>query len=475
MNNVAAAGDSSLDLIDLKFLPAWVKEGEKSFAHFDFDESHLATERPERERPGRKPRRPREGEARKQFRGDHPRQEPRERRPEPHFRAAAAPPQPVLPELEIRFFPQETAFKNVAAQIKSGATAYSVYALARLFLQKPERYEVRVTSKGEAPEFFQVDDSNLIASQHGILEPAAFRALRNQYYKIEVTENEPIKGNFTSVARDRGSGLLLGPTNYHAYQSQLRRLFEQRYARRMNFPEFQRQIEVVNDPALVEQWKEGARKVTTFSSLKEDSPRTFTNENDAEKDFREKYLPALIRTTRDAVIDGVSSRSLRDRAMAKVIENAWASETRSPSHIMQELSARLREAGLQIFRHRKGMLFVSPVRPKPIEESAVSDSVRAILEAIKAKPRINRKDLAEQLIAAENPEAEKMKLGLASDLLWLTREGHLIEFNDGSLDLPRVKIPAKPQAPAAEAPMAEGEAAPANPVGAAPVGGETSG
>ena len=113
--------------------------------------------------------------------------------------------------------------------------------------------------------------------------------------------------------------------------------------------------------------------------------------------------------------------------------------------MMQELAGRFRGSGLQIFRHRKGILFVSPIRLKPIDESVVSDSVRQILETLKASPRINRKELAEKLIApeTESAEAEKTKLFLASDLHWMIREGHVIEFNDGSLDLPRAKLPKK--------------------------------
>src|ERR1700704_712126 len=113
--------------------------------------------------------------------------------------------------------------------------------------------------------------------------------------------------------------------------------------------------------------------------------------------------------------------------------------------MMQELAGRFRGAGLQIFRHAKGMLFVSPIRLKAIDETAVSDSVRHILETLRASPRINRKELAEKLIGpdTEAAEAEKTKLSLASELHWLIREGHVIEFNDSSLDLPRAKPPKK--------------------------------
>jgi hypothetical protein len=42
------------------------------------------------------------------------------------------------------------------------------------------------------------------------------------------------------------------------------------------------------------------------------------------------------------------------------------------------------------------------------------------------------------------------KLALASDLRWLINEGYLIEFNDGSLDLPRGKPKPQESAVAAE-------------------------
>jgi hypothetical protein len=67
------------------------------------------------------------------------------------------------------------------------------------------------------------------------------------------------------------------------------------------------------------------------------------------------------------------------------------------------------------------------------------------LETLKASPRINRKEFAKKFIGPDTDvaEAEKTKLALAADLHWMIREGHVIEFNDGSLDLPRAKPPKK--------------------------------
>src|SRR5207237_10174056 len=117
------------------------------------------------------------------------------------------------------------------------------------------------------------------------------------------------------------------------------------------------------------------RKVTTFTTQQEEPPQTFNAETEAERHFREKYLPSLISESGEAEIDGVTSRKLQDRGTARLIENAWSAEVRSPSNMMQELTGRFRGAGLQLFRHRKGMLFVSTIRPKAGDEAAVSASV----------------------------------------------------------------------------------------------------
>ena len=104
-------------------------------------------------------------------------------------------------------------------------------------------------------------------------------------------ESEPIKGNFSNVARCRLSGTLLGPTNHHNYQSQLRSLYEQRFSRRMSFADYQRQIEIVNDAELIERWKEEARKVTTYTTSRETRfLRPSLPRSDTERHFRSHYL-----------------------------------------------------------------------------------------------------------------------------------------------------------------------------------------
>jgi len=337
--------------------------------------------------------------------------------------------------------PYSPAFENVVAQIKSGSVAYSLFALARLFLEKPERYEVRLTAKAESP-LYQIGENGAVSLDQEFLERNAFRFAHEDFYKIDITQSDPIKGNFSNVARCRLSGTLLGPTNHHNYQPQLRSLYEQRFSRRMSFADYQRQIEIVNDPALIERWKEGARTVTTYTTSREETPSTFSSATEAERHFRSTYLPGLLHSVEEVIMGGVLSRRLPDRVLNRAVEDAWARETRSPSNMMQELAGRFRQAALNVFRHRRGMLFVSPIRVRPFvhAQAEVSSSVNAILGALAAAPGINRKEFFEKLITDVASEgADSRKLAVASDLRWLINEGYVIEFNDGSLDIPRGK------------------------------------
>ena len=365
----------------------------------------------------------------------------------------------------MKFLPRPAAFENVVAQIKSGSVAYSLFALARLFLEKATRHDVQLVAPPDSP-MFQLGESGAISTDRPFLERNAFRFAQKDFYKIDITETEPIKGNFTNVARDRLSGTVLGPTNHHDYQRRLRNLYEQRFSRRMAFPEFQRKIEIVSDPAVIEKWKEDARKVTTYSTLRPAAagPQTFSSPTEVEKHFEKNYLPNLVRTISEIVIDGPESRHMHDRVLTRLIETEWNREMKSPSPMMQELANRFREVALYVFRHRKGMLFVTSVYPRPFtsEQTAVSSQVRTIVDAIAASPRIGRKELADKLIVdLSAEEAERAKMALASDLLWLISSGHVIEFNDGSLDLPRAKAKPKDQTAAEKEERVEAGAPPA--------------
>ena len=124
--------------------------------------------------------------------------------------------------------------------------------------------------------------------------------------------------------------------------------------------------------------------------------------------------------------------------------------------------------------------FVSASRPRylNLEETPVSDSIRKILETIRAKKSIRRGQLldllapapvvteASSVASSESPAptapapTDPAREAVVNDLLWLTHEGYVVEYADGRLEsVPPPKHPPKPPEAAEEtAPVATTEA-----------------
>jgi hypothetical protein len=472
-----------------------------------------AARKPDGQRPARTDdRRGRPGEQRRTDDRDRPAQQPQ---------AAPA-------NVAIEFFPDESCALSIAKQVKSTHRAYSLFDLARMFLARPERHRLKITTKTVAEALFQVGDNGPVWTDRAAAERSAFPIAREKYY-VEITEQrEAPKGNFSNVARCRANGVLLGPTSYHGYQPALRRLFDERFSRRMSYQDFLREIEVVNDPALVEQWKQQASSVTIYrlappapvekpkapeakieipaveaapvpeapsaespepaapeaaegadteapieaaAETTEPTPEaeapapaydgpTFNSLSEVEAHFKEHYLPKLIRTGSSFHLSGEASRTLSDRGIATAVRMAWEQERGFPGQMMHQLRQQFSRSGLQVFKHRKRMQFVSLIRPSPMENGSLSASVAEILQAIQASSNCNRASLATTILGADESAVDQArKSTLATDLRWLIETGRVIEFSDGRLELPLAPAKPEPGKPGAKATEAAAESA----------------
>jgi len=453
-----------------------------------------------------------------------------QRRTDDRDRPAHQEPQTQPANVSIEFFPDDNCAQSIARQVKSTHRAYSLFDLARMFLARPERHRLKITTRTVAEALYQVGENGPVWTDRAAAERAAFPIAREKYY-VEVTEQrEAPKGNFSNVARCRANGVLLGPTSYHGYQPALRRLYDERFSRRMSYQDFLREIEVVNDPALVDQWKQQASSITVYQLVPpapvekpkpaaekadpapvaletpagEETPATeapateepaaeaaesanpdtaaepveavaetpaeaaeeapaaaydgpvFASLIEVEQHFKENYLPGLIRTGSSFHLSGEASKTLNDKGIAAAVRQAWEQERGFPGQMMHQLRQQFSRVGLQVFKHRKRMQFVSLIRPAPMENGSLSASVAEILQAIQASSTCNRASLATTLLGADESAVDQArKATLATDLRWLIETGRVIEFSDGRLELPLA--PAKPEpattpAPAAKAP-----------------------
>ena len=441
---------------DLKFMPDWLKEAPDKNPYADYQSKNY--DRPRKDfngpRPPSRPGQPSRGDRKSGGPGNRP-DKPREdrrgasqkpsspNRPRDEHRGPQRPSQPVEAApapVNIEFFPDLNCVASIAKQIKITSHACPLFGLAKMFLAKPERHRVRISSTDSAIPLFQSGENGPISLDRGILEKNAFTTWRDHFYSRETVQREPLKGNFNNVARCRLSGKLLGPTNYHAYQPTLRKLYEERFSRRMSFNDYLKEIEISASPEAIEAWKEEARCVTTYKTMTAAEPLSFESASEVEQHFRKNYLESLIRQSQSFEISGEISRSLPDRRIAAAVKRSWEKELQFPGQLMHHLRRELTEAGLHIFKHRKRIQYISVIRPDRFRGSTqvLSDNIAVILETIEAMPKCTRVDLANKIfqLKLDSPDLPKLKAGLAADLHWLTQAGHIIEFQDGKLDLP---------------------------------------
>jgi len=505
--------DNELDLEKL-FLPAWAQEPApaKQYANYqgggedrpdrrdrrggprpprrDGGQGGPRGNRPPGERRGAGPGR--EGGRGKPFgqRREADRSEPRERRETP----------PPMPEVNVALTPDEKGVESLARQIKVTARAYPLFDIARLILQKPERYSVAFSVKKNAegkaiqPLFLCALDDTLWLSE----DEAVAHVLNKHFgtfYQAERTATEPPKGKYTFVAQCGMSGVILGPPNYHDYQNQLRKLHAERFSR-MPFDAFKARVRIVSDEAVVKKWIEDKSFKTEFVALNVPEPLRLDSREAVEKHFRETHKENIIKPVDSHTLGGIAARNLRSAGLTWLVRQVWEDQKRFPLQLATTLSQQFAQQGLQFFKVNKTVTHVSVARPHylDLETTPVSEGVKRIVDFINAHAKTTRRKLMEALAPAPKPapktvieispagiseapapvqqaqatqaapqpapqpaEPSAEQTAVISDLHWLIHQGHVIEFADGRLETAKKPVPKPPKpekkaAPAAEAP-----------------------
>jgi len=497
--------DNELDLEKL-FLPAWAQEpsSAKQYANYKGggedrgDRRERRGPRPPRrdggfggpggprgnrppgERRGPGGPRPEGGRGRPGGpRRDFDRGEQRERRETP----------PPLPEVNVSLRPDDKGVESLARQIKVTARAYPLFDIARLILQKPERYSVVFSVKKNAegkpvqPLFLCALDDTLWLSE----EEAVAHILNKHFgtfYQAERTATEPPKGKYTFVAQCGMSGVILGPPNYHDYQNQLRKLHSERFSR-MPFEMFKSRVKIVSDEAVVKKWIEEKSFKTEYVALNVPEPLRLDSREAVEKHFRETHKENIIKQVESHTLNGNAARNLRSPSLTWLVRQSWEEQKRFPLQLATTLSQQFASMGLQFFKVNKTVTHVSVARPHylDLETTPVSEGVKRIVDFINAHSKTTRRQIMEALAPTPKPapktvieispagvveapapvqqaqateparqpapapaaEPSPEQTVVISDLHWLIHQGHVIEFADGKLETAKKPAPKPPK------------------------------
>ena len=489
--------DTELDL-DKLFLPGWAKEGPSAKRY-----EHFQGERPREDRDGRDRRGPRRdfggGQRPRSPQGDSrgPRRDGGGGR-KPDFQGGrgkfggprrdnrfAPPPAPApLVEVNLTLTPDDNGVDSLARQIKTTGRAYPLFDIARIILQKPERYTVTFSVKKNAegklvqPLFVCALDDTLWLSEDEVVAYALGKHF-NTFYQAERTATEPPKGTYTFVGQCGLSGVVLGPPNYHDYQTRLHKLHAEKFSK-MPFDQFKSRVKIVKDEAVVKKWIEDLSWKTEYVCMNLPEPLRLQSMDEVEKHFRQVHKETIIKPVESHTLNGLAARSLRSPQLVRLVRERWEEQRRFPLQIATVLSQQFASRGLQFFKVNKTVTHVSVARPSflDLETTPVSESIRRIFQYINEHSKCSRRQLIESLAPSPqiipvapsgagerqeasgdgqnpaapiapspSPLATEEQTAIIADLHWLVHQGHVIEFANGTLDTAKKPLP-KPPKPA---------------------------
>lgn len=394
-----------------------------------------------------------------------------------------APLPPRLP-VHVDFIPEKTTLSKVVKIIRQSHRVYALDQVARMFMDKPASLAVKYTLREQSPDaaefwFYQCTANGMVFSSREACAAYVVERGLAAYYESETREVAAPTGNFPCIGRHRPTGRLIGPPNWHGYQRRLEDLRQEVAPGSM--PEhFSAQVEMVHEAEVIEAWKKELsiqtfwrRKTEALPSapvVEEDAPEAseapsevaapeaaapegeaplpeapeapvpealpFSLTRDqAEAEFKEKVVPSLIHKARRAIMPGALVPAMADEAIASLTRYHLEREHRQPGSIIFALRPAFKHMRLYIFRHDSGLM-VSGVEPHPLpSDQKVIPEIQGIIDYVAANPGRNAK---ETLLAVHSTTGEPTP-EMVSHFRWLIEKGHLLEFADGSLQLPHAR------------------------------------
>ena len=396
--------------------------------------------------------------------------------------------------------PAAEAVHLVVREIHHLARVYSLYDVAQILLAGRERYHLRFELADRAPSIFKNrKDGSLWLTKEEAIAHFWSSPLAGELYESEEVETDPPAGNFQVVARCGMSGEWLGPPNFHAYQTNLRRLHREQFSH-MPFEFYASRVRTERGEEAVNSWLDTMRKrvrwrlkrvaeatavpvaavevpvepvaevvdeieagespeaaaaeVETGASedaevaeapleseqaapVKDDSGWSF-DRVDIERDFATQRFAEIYQEVRGVEVPGsIFARHLSSGLLA-CVRIATSHARKHPAILIPTICRLLETEHLSVFK-REGKLFTGPARPHPLMTDAIlAERPAAIVEWLEANPGKKLADLWKGLLPEGQTEPGNDWL---ADLFWLLTQGHVLLFADDSLVLPRRRAP----------------------------------
>lgn len=332
--------------------------------------------------------------------------------------------------VRVTIAPDPQAVHLIGKEVHQVARVYPLFDVAKILLAE----KARCRAVFEAPE----PHAPLI---RGKLEESVFlnreeatrhlwnSELRNELIEEETIEVEPPTGNFQAIARCGISGEWLGPVNFHSYQTNLRRLHRERFAR-MPFEVYASKVRTERGEEAVNAWLETMKQKTRWRIKGEDDEAWIDDRAEAERALGARCFDKAFEEVRTAEVSGAIPAKNLSPSLLMSLKIAGTHARNHPAILIPAVCRAIEAEHLPVFK-RQGKLHTGPARPHPLPPNQVLAERPAQMVAW---IRENKPAKLEGLWKSVLPEGSTAPPAeYAADLFWLLHQGHILLYTDDTL------------------------------------------
>ncbi len=355
-----------------------------------------------------------------------------ERPPGPPRREEAPPADGV----RVTLTPDKQAVHLIGREIHQVARVYPLFDVARILLAERGRCRaVFEAPEPRTPLWLGKLDESLFLTRDEAVNHLWQSALKETFIEEQTVETDPPSGNFQIVAKCGLTGLWLGPPNYHAYQSSLRRIHRECFPH-MSFADYSARVRTERGEDAVNAWLATMTRKTRWR-IKGDGDDAWTDDSaDARRALASRCLDQAFEETRRAeVLASIAPQNLSSALMTS-LKMAGNHARNHPALLIPAICKALEAEHLPVFK-RQGKLFTGPARPHPLPPGqALAERPSIMVSWIRANPPAKLEGLWQAVLpeGGTAPPAE-----FAADLFWLLHQGHILLFTDDTLVVQEVR------------------------------------
>ncbi|MES2982439.1 MAG: hypothetical protein V4727_09010 [Verrucomicrobiota bacterium] len=169
--------------------------------------------------------------------------------------------------VNVTLLPDKTAIQLVCKEIHHVARVYPLFDVAEIILAERARCRAHFEISEKQPAFYRCKfEEAIFLTKEEALQYFLKADWRNQFIEESTIEIDPPKGSFQSVAKCGISGEWLGPPNYHAYQSEIRRIHRERFSH-MPLESYMAKIRTERSEEAVNAWLDSMKLQTRWRIL----------------------------------------------------------------------------------------------------------------------------------------------------------------------------------------------------------------